>query len=356
VARDREDAVIGCLLGTAVGDALGLCCEGLSRRRQRRLFPDLDGYHLVFGRGMTSDDTEHTCMVAQALIVSAGEEPAFLKSLAWRLRFWLLGLPAGIGKATLRACVKLWLGFSGRRSGVFSAGNGPAMRSALLGICYGHDPARLRTLVRACTRITHTDPKAEWGAYAVALAAHRAGRGPAIDCPPGAYLEALGRGLGPEASALLELVARAVNSAAAGETTEAFADSLGLSRGVSGYVLHTVPVVLQAWFRHPDDFRGGLLEIIRCGGDTDTTAAILGAILGARVGRAGVPPEWLDGLCEWPRTERWLERLGKRLAEVAARGVRQRAVSLPVYGLVLRNLFFLAVVLCHGFRRLLPPY
>ena len=44
---DRADAAAGCLLGTAVGDALGLPCEGLSRRRQRRLRFDLSRYSLV---------------------------------------------------------------------------------------------------------------------------------------------------------------------------------------------------------------------------------------------------------------------------------------------------------------------
>ena len=54
------------------GDALGLACEGLSRRRQSRMFPDLDGYKLLpFGKGLCSDDTEHTCMLAQSLIETA---------------------------------------------------------------------------------------------------------------------------------------------------------------------------------------------------------------------------------------------------------------------------------------------
>ncbi|HEX9326135.1 MAG TPA: ADP-ribosylglycohydrolase family protein, partial [Reyranella sp.] len=101
-----EDAIVGCLLGTAVGDAVGLWCEGMSPRRQRRFHAQV-GHHFLFGHGMTSDDTEHACMVAQALIVSAGDEDRFLKSLGRRLRWWLLGLPAGIGRATLRATFKL---------------------------------------------------------------------------------------------------------------------------------------------------------------------------------------------------------------------------------------------------------
>lgn len=64
---DRAEAAVGCILGTAVGDALGLACEGLSSDRQRRWFPSLDSYHLFLGKGLCSDDTEHTCMIAQSI-------------------------------------------------------------------------------------------------------------------------------------------------------------------------------------------------------------------------------------------------------------------------------------------------
>ncbi|HZP82530.1 MAG TPA: ADP-ribosylglycohydrolase family protein, partial [Chthonomonadaceae bacterium] len=348
-------AIVGCLIGTAVGDAIGLPCEGLSKQRQQRLYPNIARYHLLFGRGMVSDDTEHTCMVAQALLVSGGETRLFAASLARQLRFWLLGIPAGIGYATLRAILKLWLGFPPGKSGVFSAGNGPAMRSALLGICCGHDLDRLRELVRAATHITHTDPKAEYGALAVALAAYTASRQrEAID--PAAYCQRLHALLGTEASELLELAAQAAESAQAGESVQDFAVKIGLDSGVSGYIYHTVPVVLQAWFRYPTDYRSGILEIVRCGGDTDTTAAILGGILGAAVGEDGIPPEWRDGLWEWPRTVAWMERLGQQSARAVPDGTPQRALPLPTISLFARNLLFLCVVLFHGFRRLLPPY
>lgn len=88
-----ENALIGCLLGTAVGDAMGLACEGLSRRRQAKMFPVLNGYRFLFGKCMTSDDTEHTCMLAQSVIAhgASGDEQKFLSNFAWRLRFWILG-------------------------------------------------------------------------------------------------------------------------------------------------------------------------------------------------------------------------------------------------------------------------
>jgi ADP-ribosylglycohydrolase len=99
------------------------------------------------------------------------DSQSFQRKLAWKLRWWLLCIPAGIGFATLRAILKLWLGFSPSRSGVFSAGNGPAMRSALIGAFFAGDFTNIRDYVRASTRLTHTDPKAEAAALAVALTA-----------------------------------------------------------------------------------------------------------------------------------------------------------------------------------------
>lgn len=59
--RDMHAPILGCLLGTAVGDALGLPSEGMSRMRIARRWKGLR-HRLVFGRGMFSDDTEHTLM------------------------------------------------------------------------------------------------------------------------------------------------------------------------------------------------------------------------------------------------------------------------------------------------------
>lgn len=348
----KEESVIGCLLGTAVGDAIGLPCEGLPKRRQRRLFGELRGHRLFFGRGMVSDDTEHTCMVAQALVASAGDIARFTQNLGWALRFWLIGLPVGIGIATLKACLKLWLGFPPEKSGVHSAGNAPAMRSAIIGVCYGHDLAKMRELVRAATRVTHMDPKAELGALAVALAAHRSATEANLN--PVFYCDHLDGVLGQAGDEFVRLVRRATRSAASGNTTEEFAAELGLGEGVSGYVLNTVPVALHAWFLSPNDYRSAVLEVVRCGGDTDTMAAIAGGIVGARVGKSGIPEQWLEKLWAWPRTVPWMERLGQRLTEVVNCNKPQPPLLVPIYGILLRNVLLAVVALTHGIRRLLP--
>src|SRR6185503_18526094 len=143
----------------------------MSRQRIRRRWRGVWRHRFLLGRGMVSDDTEHTLFVAQALLAHPDDPIAFQRCLAWKLRLWLLCLPAGIGLATLKAILKLWVGISPSRSGVWSAGNGPAMRSAIIGVYFAADPCQRRAFVSASTRLTHTDPKAETAALAVAEAA-----------------------------------------------------------------------------------------------------------------------------------------------------------------------------------------
>lgn len=350
----RSRALEGSLLGTAAGDALGLACEGLSAARQRKLFPRLDRYGFLFGYGMCSDDTEHAVMLAQALIVSGGDAAHLQRDFAWRLKGWLVGLPAGIGLATLRAIIKLWLFVPPRWSGVRSAGNGPAMRAAILGVAFGADPAQLRVLNQIAAGITHRDARAEEGALAVAVAAHLAATR-AAPVSPQEWLDAVSRYVSAD-GATLTAIRQAVSSVERGETAEALLEHIGSPGGVGGFMLHTVPAVVHVWLRHQDDFAAGIEEMIRLGGDTDTSAAILGGIIGARVGKEGIPAALLERLVEWPRSTTYLSRVARRLAESRALGKPMREVRLFLPALWPRNLFFMIVVLLHGFRRLLPPY
>lgn len=163
----------------------------------------------------------------------------------------------------------------------------------------------IQTLVRSCVRVTPTDPKAEYGGLVVALAAR--GR-----------LESFG-GLCPDR----ELVER-VRLAGMGV--------FDAGRGVSGYIYDTVPVALSVCARHRDDFRQAVLDVIGLGGDTDTVAAIVGGVIGARLGEGGIPGEWVDGIWYWPRSVGAMQRL--------AGGER---VRLSYFGLFIRNWVFFVI-------------
>ncbi len=351
----NNNAILGCLLGTAVGDAIGLPREGLSTRRAARMFGHTLSHGFVLSRGMVSDDTEHSCFVAQSLVLAPLNPEDFQRRLAWHLRFWLLGLPAGVGFATLRSILKLWLGFPPSRSGVYSAGNGPAMRSAIIGVCLGSKPDLMREYVQKSTELTHTDPKAFQGAMAVAIAAYIASSG--SDVSGQAYLEGLSHLLNDEIDPeFWELLNAACHSAARGESLASFAKDQSWHKGISGYVLHTVAAVVQTWLRHQNDYTGAIKEIVVCGGDADTTAAILGGIVGARVGKQGIPKSWLKGVIEWPRSTLWMEKLADSLANAMQQKRGIKTPSYAIWALPFRNILFLLIILVHGFRRLLPPY
>lgn len=357
-AIDHVERVTGVLLGMAVGDALGLPLEGLSPRRARRLFRGELRHRLVLGRGLLSDDTEHACMVAQALLAAPGDLDRFVRSLAWRLRWWLLGLPAAVGWGTLRAILKLWVGISPRHSGVRSAGNGAAMRAPILGAYFAHDRDGLVEAVRRSTRLTHRDARAEAGALVIALATAAAVRSPDSAIDPAALLAELTGQLGLEDKELTSALRLAEEHLSRGASPRQFAEALGLAGGISGYVNHTVPVALYCWLRTPEDFRRSIEEVIALGGDTDTTAAIVGGMAGGLVGASGIPPAWVSGLKDWPRSVSWLRRLAARLAAPRPPAPAEALGPLRLFwpALLVRNLVFLAIVLAHGVRRMLPPY
>lgn len=351
---DLRKATVGTIVGTAVGDAIGLPREGLSPGRAMRLFggPPLR-HRFLFGRGMISDDTEHTCMLAQALIVSGGETQAFLRSLSWRMRWWLLGLPGGVGLGTARAIVKMWLGF-GKQSGVRSAGNGPAMRVALIGVCFAGDRAKLIDLAIAQAELTHTDPRAVQGAVVIALAASHAARGGEPDRAE--VFNDFRRSVTD--AELLERLGLVEQYLDVDRSVCEMAEALGLQLGVTGYINNTVPIAVFCWLKWPGDYRRAVEDAIRLGGDTDTTAAIVGALVGASTGEEGIPAEWLSGICEWPRSVAWMRDLGQRLAEQVATTATPPMAATRLFwpAIPARNLLFLCVVLLHGFRRLFPPY
>lgn len=337
-----------CLLGAAVGDSIGLPYEGLSSRRARRWLKRPLRQSLILGRGMVSDDTDHSIFVAQAIVRSDGDVDKFAQALAWRLRLWLLCLPAGIGWATLRGIVRLWLGL--RRSGVPSAGNGPAMRSALIG-CRFDDHAQLRhDHVVASATLTHTDGRAIAGALAVAEAAALISRGDWQQRPSAAEFARVVAGIGDDARwhALGPVLERACESA---DPTGCLRETLGLGNGVSGFVMHSVPFALLAWYQAHGNYARTVELCVEAGGDVDTNAAIAGALAAMTVGPHNIPAAWLHGLADWPHGRRTMEQLAVALADPT-----QRAATHFSPALFPRGLVFASVILLHALRRLLPPH
>lgn len=350
----NREQVAGFLVGGAVGDALGLPYEGLSRQRQARLRRGRPLKHrLLFGRGMISDDTEHAAMTAQAWLASQGSADTFGRSLAWRLRWWLLGVPAATGFATLRSILKLWLGFSYRNSGVHSAGNGPAMRSGILGLLID-DPDEMRQWVSVCTKMTHTDPRALQGALVIAHAARIAYQQPQRDRAIAEMRRVVADHVHDDS--LARRLAIAMDAAATGAQPDVFLQQMDCPAGVSGFINDTVPAAVYCWLRYIDNFTQGVTTAVALGGDTDSVAALVGSLLATHHGVSVIPQAWVRGIADWPRSIHWLQRLADRLATAST--PHAAAGPLPLFWpmLPIRNLAFAGVVILHGFRRLSPPY
>jgi ADP-ribosyl-[dinitrogen reductase] hydrolase len=349
---DLQERFAGLLLGTAVGDALGLPAENLSAEKIHKRWNGEWKMRFIFGKGMVSDDTEHTLMVAQALLEHPDNATEFQRALAWKFRWWFAGLPGGVGLATAKSCIKLWMGFPPEKCAVVSAGSGPPMRSAIIGAYFASKPEQRRAFVLASTRLTHRSWQAETAALAVAESAALAMANQHGDASK--VFDALA--VLSEESEWQSIIFKMKTSLAEAHSVSDFVRSLNLKRGVTGYSLHVVPVALYAWLRHRDDYRTALATALDCGGDTDTVGAILGALSGAVVGKSGIPIEWLDEILEWPKSISFMEKVATRLVEQKASDKPLGSVIYFWPAIVFRNIIFICTVLIHGFRRLAPPY
>lgn len=334
----REDRLCGVLLGTALGDALGLPAERMSARAIRKRWGTVDRFHLCGRTGFVSDDTEQAALVAEALARHPNDPEAAVRAFQRALVSWFLRLPFGVGLATIRACTRALLGVS--PSGVPSAGNGAAMRSAVVGVFFASDAVRRRSFGEALARVTHRDDRAVEGAlYAAEMAAVCSQASPDAD-----RLSLVSRAAGVlGVPGLQEAVTRAAELAPAAGAEEA-----ARVLGTSGYVLHTVGLATYGFLRWGDRPLTALSELIGLGGDTDSTAAVLGAWLGALHGAAGLPGELLERIHPGPFGPGHLRALGTALAC----GTAPPRYS-PVAALG-RNLALYPVILGHGLRRLAP--
>ncbi|MBE9047367.1 ADP-ribosylglycohydrolase family protein [Pleurocapsales cyanobacterium LEGE 10410] len=359
--RDRQlKSIVGCLLGTAVGDAMGLPYTRLSRKQIYQSHTPIVGHNFILNKGMISQDTEHTCMVAQSLIASGGNTAKFSHYLAWRLRFWLIAFPPSASSTTLKSTLKLCLGSSPQTSGIDSIDNSAAVRSIIIGVCYGNEPSKLLSLVKAATTITHNNPQAVLGAIAIAVASYLAANEFLV--APQDYYQTLQKFLidfdaalsDKETTAFLSLIEQACLSAEGNEQGAIFANRLANDKGISRSIDDTVAIVIQVWLRNQGSYSQSIKEIIYLGGDTNTTAAIVGGIVGASEGITGIPKRWLDNIIDFPRSTNWIASLGKRLAQ--AQNTPQQSLPLASYLILPRNIIFWIAILFRAFYRLLPPY
>ncbi len=287
-----EDRFIGCLLGVAIGDALGMPVEGWSGEAIRMRYGVLSDFQPSPSRGLRAgqftDDTQMMLMHAESIVATGRIDG---DDLAHRFVAWLRsGDVRGIGVSTLRSIRRLERGIHWHESGQtgkFAAGNGVAMRIAPVGLFDCQHVEKLKEDVNTAGAITHRNVEALLGGLAVAYAvAHLA----TAKTEPANLIEETIAFIGDcGVSRNLRRTQRLLESNAPA------ADALA-TLGSTGYVVHTVGSAFYCFVRTPDNFKQTVIEAVMAGHDADTTGAVAGALSGAHNGLQGIPRRWLEQL------------------------------------------------------------
>jgi ADP-ribosyl-[dinitrogen reductase] hydrolase len=283
---DLRERVVGCVLGLALGDALGAPFEF----RRREAIPDpLPAFELDrsgLPPGTWTDDTAMARNLWRSLAEHRRLDPA---DVVGRHLEWFATDPPDVGHLTRSVLRRIRDGdpdaaarYVAERGPEVSAGNGSVMYCAPLGAFRAARPEMLHDEAPELSAITHWDERCRTACLAVTLAT-----------------AALVRGTEPGPA--VEDAVAAVVDREGGEELEYLVVEAGRARRIDGpdmgFALFTAGVGLQV-AAEAQGFEDGLRRVVALGGDTDTNAAVAGAMLGATHGREALPSAWLRVLLD----------------------------------------------------------
>jgi ADP-ribosylglycohydrolase len=276
MAENLTDAILGCIVGGAIGDAAGSQFEGSD---QQPALPEL-----LAADWRLTDDTQMTLATCEAIVDRGSPEPAAIA--ASFVRWFRERRITCMGASTFKALEELNAGahwaLTGRK-GERAAGNGAAMRIAPLAFCVNPSNEDSRRLIRDVCRITHHSDEAYAGALAILVAIRAAQAG-------NLSLESIASGL-PDTSVRDRMLEYAAVSA------EITLGAVAGRFGNSGYVVESVPFAIFATSRLLQlGFTELLVQVIGAGGDTDTNGSLAGQIAGIAIGFKRIPKDLIARL------------------------------------------------------------
>ena len=306
----ERDRATGALAGLALGDALGMPTQSMSREwiaarygRVTTLLAAAPDQPIAPGMpaGSVTDDTEQALLLAGLLIDGAGRIDAatFAEALEhWEADMVRRGSADLLGPSTKRAILRLRAGEPPDRAGRDGTTNGAAMRVTPVGIAVpiADQDALLEAVVEA-SRVTHNSTTGIAAACAVAAAVSAgvegAGLGAALDAAERAAAAGARRGhwtAGGDIAARIRWARGFVRGRSRSDLADAVADVIGTSVAAQESVVAALALA-EALGDEPVEALTLAAEI---GGDTDTVAAMCGAVLGAHHGVNGLPADLLD--------------------------------------------------------------
>jgi len=304
-----KDRFRGCMLGEAVGDALGGPFEGLKGEEVRERFKGemVGGGTHSLRPGEYTDDAGMTLALAESLVE---RKEVALDDIVSKFVAWFSSDPKGVGRLTSTVLEGLSKGVPWRDaartawegSGRKSAGNGSLMRFAPVALFDYNSRKRLMNDASAVSELTHCDPRCSEACRAASL-----------------MLVELIDGSRPADA--ISSTASVLGECEVSEVLEMSLDATPEDLKPTGYVLDTLEVACWSIARHAT-FCACVEGCIRLGGDTDTNAAVVGALAGARFGAIDIPERWVRALDANEKGSKVIVGLADELCRIATKRSR----------------------------------
>ncbi len=310
-----KEKFVGCMLGTHVGDALGMPVEGYDYKTIEANYGELrQMLDVRMGMGTYTDDTEMMIGIAESLVECKGFNGRDMAD-----RFVKLYNPErGYGGGTVRALFLIKEGidwnFAGERVfGGGSFGNGSSMRIAPIGAFYYDNFDELRKVACDSSSITHAHLFGKEGAALQAFTIAKAiNLDPSEELDKQSFVSDLIKFVTDEGKiykAKLQHIK---------ELLECVPDKAEVVNrlGNDSSAPNSVPTAIYSFVSHSHDFEYSVAYAVSLGGDTDTIGAMTGAISGAYHGIRCIPKRWFDVLENGERGRDYIEKLAEKLWEI----------------------------------------
>lgn len=293
-----QDKIKGVIFGTAIGDALGLGTEFMSKSTVALKYPEgltdyaqiiQDGHRRRWKPGEWTDDTNQMLCILNSIL---HQKKVDVQGIAQEIWSWAHTDGRGIGRTVYNAIAssafkqtpwevarKNW-----EASRKNAAANGGIMRTPILGIWEYQSPEKIKTNAENTCKITHYDPRCVGSCVMVCLVISALLREQHSD-------DLLLQQILNEGDQYDERIRPFLE-----EHLNADITALKLDDSASiGYTLKALGCGLWA-LKYPTSYEEGISAIIHEGGDADTNGAVAGAVLGARFGYDALPTRWKNGL------------------------------------------------------------
>lgn len=305
-----KDKVRGAIVGVAIGDALGMPAESLNPKTIEKYYKWIESYRTPnpktgtwhkLKRGQWTDDTQLTIAIGESIVRKNGIDfndmaESHINAFRNSRRGW--------GKATIQGCQKMMSGTNWWQAGnPNAAGNGPPMKIAPVGVLYGLDKINHLEMINACiniSKMTHGDPRAIIGAILQAYLIGMALKVNDIETLKGYILQLdsmcaklenadeMSWDIYSEQSLTFQIDRLDLE----GKLKEADDSSIRKTFGARAFINESLPFTYAMILKYGQNLKICMEHIINQGGDSDTTGAMAGAILGAFYGYSKFPKQW----------------------------------------------------------------